>query len=579
MERHLQKVTPTSTTAKAVKSNYDKKSTGALRAVPGPAQTGSSNGGLVKASLANVIPSDSPGLEQDAKTRDLEHKSIQLNLRPINSEKETEKGTDDKGTKRITSASIENIRNSGNVVNFVFNDKSSGVKTHLPAGASDSAKSSPPKQVGVIRPISRDSDAVKRPGLDLSNHSDLKLKKDELKENKSSPIHVKKNNKVSGSKQNNDEKKKETLIIEKDPVFVPVESWKENTQSKNYINKKIHSENIPAAPPPSHTDAPPVILNSVKSPPSVPPRNGSKLEHQETSATTSTPSTTSTTSSQSRKYFDSNIEPLVPPPPSPGQTSEELVRSDAKAVTDRDKSTDVIDKAPSYRDSWKSRSDQQNNSFVFNFVNSKKDVSHIENDGLDLTKRSKKGGVILLDSNGESCDGDQSDGEVAEPVEASNTFVFVGAEIKTGKSSLRSKQSKKKLNISFNDKTEVFEYPSFESVDMDQSADIKEKEDKRESQQSSKPQQTQSIFKTNSTVVGSSGGLGSYTPSKIQISEAPFQLGVSRTTSTPTTNSSSSSNPSSVQSSKAPSSTQETILLPVDDGVSWGSAASSDMLF
>merc|ERR1712203_410039 len=175
-----------------------------------------------------------------------------------------------------------------------------------------------------------------------------------------------------------------------------------------------------------------------------------------------------------------------------------------------DKTADVTDKSPSYRDSWKTRSDQQNNSFVFNFVNSKKDVSHIENDGLDLTKRSKKAGVILLDSNGESCDGDQSDGELAEPVEASNNFVFVGAEIKTGKSSIRSKQSKKKLNISFNDKTEVFEYPSFESVDMDQSTDIKEEEDK-----SSKPQQTQSIFKTNSSV-GSSGGLGSYTPARFR---------------------------------------------------------------
>merc|ERR1712203_521721 len=97
--------------------------------------------------------------------------------------------------------------------------------------------------------------------------------------------------------------------------------------------------------------------------------------------------------------------------------------------------------------------------------------------------------------------------------------------------------------------------------------------DKRENQPSSKPQ---SIFKTNSTVVGSSGGLGSYTPSKIQISEAPFQLGVSRTSSTPTTSSSSTST-SSAQSSKAPSGTQETILPPVDDGVSWGSAASSDM--
>ena len=113
--------------------------------------------------------------------------------------------------------------------------------------------------------------------------------------------------------------------------------------------------------------------NSVRSPPSVPPRNGSKLEHAEQI-------------SQQRKYFDSNIEPLTCSP-DPG-------KSDAKAVTvDQEKSNDVTDK--SYRDSWKSRSDQQNNTFVFNFVNSKKDVSHIENDGLDLTKRSKKVGVYV----------------------------------------------------------------------------------------------------------------------------------------------------------------------------------------
>ena len=144
VDRHVQKVTPT----KVVKSNYDKKSTGAFRpagaGAGAPSQTASS--GLVKASLANVIPSDTPSSEQDAKTRDLENKSIQLNLRPINSESDTEKGANDKGTKRITSASIQNIRNSGNVVNFVFDDKSGGGKTHLP-GTSESAKSSPPKQV------------------------------------------------------------------------------------------------------------------------------------------------------------------------------------------------------------------------------------------------------------------------------------------------------------------------------------------------------------------------------------------------------------------------------------------------
>ena len=78
-------------------------------------------------------------------------------------------------------------------------------------------------------------------------------------------------------------------------------------------------------------------------------------------------------------------------------------------TVDQEKSNDVTDK--SYRDSWKSRSDQQNNTFVFNFVNSKKDVSHIENDGLDLTKRSKKVGVYIymyqnhknMDQLSESC--------------------------------------------------------------------------------------------------------------------------------------------------------------------------------
>ena len=34
---------------------------------------------------------------------------------------------------------------------------------------------------------------------------------------------------------------------------------------------------------------------------------------------------------------------------------------------------------------------------------------------------------------------------MGEPVECSNNFVFVGAEIKTGKSSIRSKQTKKKV--------------------------------------------------------------------------------------------------------------------------------------
>ena len=58
--------------------------------------------------------------------------------------------------------------------------------------------------------------------------------------------------------------------------------------------------------------------------------------------------------------------------------------------------------------------------------------------------------MIILDSNGESCDGDASEAEEDRlreaRVEASNNFVFVGAEIRTGKSTIRSKQSKRKVS-------------------------------------------------------------------------------------------------------------------------------------
>ena len=47
----------------------------------------------------------------------------------------------------------------------------------------------------------------------------------------------------------------------------------------------------------------------------------------------------------------------------------------------------------SYREAWKASKEQQN-SLVFNFVGAKKDVSHIENDGLDLSSRAKSQGKV-----------------------------------------------------------------------------------------------------------------------------------------------------------------------------------------
>ncbi len=58
-----------------------------------------------------------------------------------------------------------------------------------------------------------------------------------------------------------------------------------------------------------------------------------------------------------------------------------------------------------------------------------------------------------MDTNGESCDGGGSEGEEEEQQHAPHllsaaSFVFIGANIKTGKSSLRSKPAVKKVRRS-----------------------------------------------------------------------------------------------------------------------------------
>jgi len=159
---------------------------------------------------------------------------------------------------------------------------------------------------------------------------------------------------------------------------------------------------------------------------------------------------------------------------------------------------------------------------------------------------------LFLGTNGETCDGTS---EEESEVELLTNFVFIGANITTGKSSIRSKSTSKKLTITWKDETEVFEYPSFESS--------KEEHVEKGSDQGAPA----TSLKLN-TPVGSTGGLGSYTPSKIQMSESPFQLGVSR------------SKPTATPAVEAPPSPpSDPYLLPADQGISWGSSASSDMLF
>ena len=183
---------------------------------------------------------------------------------------------------------------------------------------------------------------------------------------------------------------------------------------KPRFSKPIVAAGFPPSPPVITAPPPPTTIGkSVAAAPSVPPRNGSRLEHA---------TTTSTAPRLAEKYFDTNIEASPPPPAvkkaavtggggvnDPSNCDTTTVRGGGggnEAVVGRD----MADRGRgggvggnNYRDSWKARQEAQN-TLVFNFINSKKDVSHIENDGLDLTKRTaatnkvKSGNILIIHS-------------------------------------------------------------------------------------------------------------------------------------------------------------------------------------
>jgi hypothetical protein len=156
----------------------------------------------------------------------------------------------------------------------------------------------------------------------------------------------------------------------------------------------------------------------------------------------------------------------------------------------------------------------------------------------------------------------------------------IGANVISGKSSIRYKPKTKKLNISFKESLEeIFEYPSYESSLSSTESDTA----------------TSILNARNTSIGGSFGGLGSYTPSKIQLDagDKKFQLGVSRAIPNSTSSGkieSSSPNghiyPSTAVVNNRENSNKNTkgedsvLLRPTEDAISWsGSSSSSDILF
>ena len=147
VDRHVQKVTPTKNLARPGAMRDSVRASPARSQEPGALRDSvraspARSGGLVKASVATVIPSDSKEL---SRSKELGSASIQLNLHPIKAE------SDGEGVKRVSSSSIQNIRNSGNHVNFKFDDKK-GPRNHLPG--LENKKTLPPKQVRKTPKIS-----------------------------------------------------------------------------------------------------------------------------------------------------------------------------------------------------------------------------------------------------------------------------------------------------------------------------------------------------------------------------------------------------------------------------------------
>merc|ERR1712228_228221 len=144
------------------------------------------------------------------------------------------------------------------------------------------------------------------------------------------------------------------------------------------------------------------------------------------------------------------------------------------------------------------------------------------------------------------------------------SVTFIGANVSTGKSSMRSKSRDKKRNITFSESlTQVFEYPSFESTTEPEEMTAK----------------TKSGITTNKNPLGSFGGLGSYTPSKM--ADTPFQLGVSRTVPHASSNKHTNNDTTKLPNINGNSAMEtEEVLRPTEDAISWsGSSSSSDMLF
>lgn len=369
----------------------------------------------------------------------------------------------EEGMKPISSDSLKNIRQSGVTYSFSFQSENALSKNqnYLPTPLSSSPTS---KQVGVIKPITRDAETSPVMKHDDSEKEVIILKKEdresELPPSFLRPSTVKKSSPESTLKSSNaadktskfsppmttwmtvgaamkSDKKPELIIDELSPVkFTPEappipatrnvrfandgqiltatpativsSDSSEDTEDSSSIEPpvvpppRIHEKNPHQFLPPFNPALKPVslqqpekLLNPLITPKESKPVNHYVKDPKQVNAVVKDPKPSAPVVKEPKPVKsvvakeDKPVYPVatkVDKPVSPIVTKEEKPSSPPRSPLQTHQSVETSTSLSSLAKP-KKKAEPATNSMVFNFVNSEKNVTHIENDGLDMSKR------------------------------------------------------------------------------------------------------------------------------------------------------------------------------------------------
>ena len=337
-------------------------------------------------------------------------------LRPVSAKKhaaeEPSVGDDELAVKTISNDAMANIRQGGSSVSFDFKG---GRPNYSPKG-----DKSVGRQVGVIRPITRATTAEDKINNRVNSarsakplageHMAPEKEKEVLLIDKEQLVPLPKTYKAletaaatAAAPAANDStdnvttaRRDEAMLVVAKPAMIQedvggdegvVNDAKEASSPKLAIkpakqkSKEAEPVPSPSPPPPVTTEVKKVIsFGDEKKVISF----GDEKEdgHKENAAKVQNGSATKQTVA-----LDVNANANSSPPSSSSKRAASLNRAAESNSSDKEANGEDGG-GGSYRDSWKQRQEQQN-TMVFNFSNTKRDVTHIENDGRDISRRSK----------------------------------------------------------------------------------------------------------------------------------------------------------------------------------------------